>query len=350
MKAMCATAKFLDCGSCHGVLVSGLQKRNPPTTPPATRSLFDIVQWFTLCSCLVFLISCGDLGGTETGNPSDDLRTVTGTVPASTTTSLNKAMLSSGCSADAVQVEDSEETTTTALVESDCTFSVSVSVGTEYILSFLQEEATVGVLRPNAGSALLTLLAMRVSRGSGGIVLGQIAIANFVATPQNEPANQNDQDADGISDLLDDDDDGDGTLDVDEADCDLDGFFDDVDGDISSCSNNAATVRIRQVSPHSDRTFMRPARRVSSNRPIRIRAACDIDESSVSSATLQVTAENDTVQCALSFSSSGRRVECDHDDDPFMADTIYTATVDGLFCDTGERIESRSWSWKTRGN
>ena len=175
--------------------------------------------------CLIFLFglaacSGASTGGAEAGNPPS-ARALAGTLP----------LEESACQADGVVATDSSGETITADVASDCSFSIELTIGKAYVVSFIKSDSFVASMIFNNGPGTLPSSVLVVSSGEAAILLGNITITDGVATPENEPAEQNDQDEDGVDDFEDDDDDGDEVSDDEEEDCDLDGFTDGLDED-----------------------------------------------------------------------------------------------------------------------
>jgi hypothetical protein len=304
----------------------------------------------TMLGIAAYLTGCGsEAGGTEFGNPDQTVQVVTGEVDSSSSATVAKAAASAGgCVADTVVARNALDASTTAALEADCTFALSLKIDAAYRMIFLKNNALVGLMHFVNDSALLTDETFRVRKRDSAMALGRISFANTIGTPAVQPASLIDSDGDGLADADDTDDDGDAVSDSDEDDCDLDGFLDDDDSDSSTCTTALAAARIRRVTPHHDATFARIGRRVSLGADIKARVSCTLDATTVTIETFAVTAGNDTIDCTYAMSGSDQRIECDHDDDPFEADTIYTATLNGIRCADGTAVEARSWSWKTR--
>lgn len=175
-----------------------------------------------LCTFLIFITSCGGsvAGGTEFGNPT---RVVMGSFVAAET-----------CPADTAIATDSEAQTTTAAFAADCSFELNLAEDTAYTLSFYAGEDFVATLQVEDAAGKERSPVFIVSDQDSPLDLGDITISDDDAIPENEPAEQNDQDDDGITDFDDKDDDADGTPDTSETDCDNDGFSDDDDA-VDSC-------------------------------------------------------------------------------------------------------------------
>lgn len=303
---------------------------------------------------MTLVAGCGAGGGTEFGNPTEDgtTRVVSGEVESGSSANTAKGKNGGGgsCIADTVVAANAKDEETTATIDTDCSFSITLSIGKAYRLSIEKNDAVIGILHFQNYSSLFADVVMAVTSGSGAIALGRLTLSGRHALPAKEPATQTDQDGDGIADLDDDDDDNDGTDDIAEADCDLDGFHDDVDDTNDSCDSTAATARVLRVSPRHDGDFQFRARRVQADEPIRARVSCLLDADSVTATTFRVTASNDDMTCVFTVPIPGARIECDHDADPMLADTVYTATMEGVRCLNGETVQTRSWSWKTRAD
>lgn len=208
--------------------------------PLSLQFLEALERWrtfFVCCWAVVFiaagLAACGSgssMGGTEAGNPPDVTRPVVGQLTPS-----NSITESVPCPADTVVAVNSLEEATFADVEDDCSFSIDLTVDEAYIILFyLDDQLIAAMLFMNGGDAESSDV-MIVSQGDDPIDLGSIDLGDSTVTPENEPAEQNDQDGDGENDYVDEDDDNDDIPDSLEEDCDGDGFPDDYDEDTTLC-------------------------------------------------------------------------------------------------------------------
>lgn len=319
------------------------------------------IAW-SLC-LLVALLACGRVtslqGGTETGNPDTGERAVTGEVTSESADANSAAeptekavafgtadRLGGGCAADTVRVINSRGVSREVEIDADCGFTVSLPVRKAYLFRFLKNAVPVGSLFiprvSDAYSAYVAVVAASVSP----LALGRITIAQGLARAQYHPDAQNDLDGDGESDDTDDDDDGDGTSDDDEDDCDLDGIPGELDEATDSCDDAAATgtVPVLRVKPRNELLF----ERVSLHEAVGALVACEIDADSLTAATFRVDSDAGVaIACQLHIHESGSGVVCRHDSDPFAPDTVYTATLEGLECQNGNVVRTRSWSWRT---
>ncbi len=305
----------------------------------------------------IFLSGCGTGGGSEFGNPTDGTtRVVEGEVDSSGTSgSISKGVgrssgSSNACVATTIVAENAADEETSDLIDTDCNFAITLPISKAYRFS-LEDDAgnVIGTLRFQNNAQLFAEVAMVVTSGSEAISLGRITLSGKTGLPAKQPASQTDQDDDGVLDSDDDDDDNDGTDDTDEADCDLDGFHDDLDTDTDDCAASS-THHVLRVSPPHDALLQLRGRRVQTDEPIRARFSCPLDPDSVTSDTVQIIANNDVVTCVYSVPLLGRRVECEHEEDPMESDTVYTATIDGVRCLNGETVQARSWTWRTRAD
>lgn len=299
--------------------------------------------------CVVLLLwllaGCG-AGGTETGNPTG---TISGQIgAASADTSTDKAASDFGCGADEVRATDAANATTTTQVSDACAFQLTLVSDRGYMLSFWQRGTVRGVLRMNHNVSFADSPVLPFFAADRTVELGSIAIAAQRAVPAREPASQLDRDRDGLADFDDPDDDNDGIADEDERDCDLDGFHDDFDPDIAACTAETTTAQVRDVSPGHDAARNTEPHRVGLTRTIRARFSCAIDTATLTDTTFTVRADNDSISCTLAIAGSNHQVACVHATDPFLADTTYTATINGVRCADGSAIQARSWSWHTR--
>ncbi len=290
-------------------------------------------------------------GGSEFGNPT---RGLTGIVTSGAGGALTKALTSS-CPADSVIATNSTAETTSVAVNDDCSFDLSLETEMAYVLSFTQGSQFVATLIVDNNTGLLNTQTIYLAPGDTTVDLGTIVISNGQATPEHQPAEQNDRDGDGINDFDDDDDDDDGISDVDETDCDLDGFEDDDDSDNSTCgsgsgggssggSGGASDTSIIQVSPSDG------AEHVLLTEQISVRLNCPVDQSTVTNDTFNVSSETDTLLCDFNFSDSGQTIECRHDSQDFLSDTEYSVVIDGITCEDGTPIAARDWSWSTQSS
>jgi len=344
-----------------------ITRRNEHIDDPLKRAKSPGGSMKTLISRLIlgtatFLLIAG-CAGAPTGDPSGNAaiqptgatREVTGSVALSdnsASTSLikaaTKALTANGCMADTVMATDTKGGVSTAEVADDCSFSLTLSIGKSYVISFLMNDSFVATLIFNSGISGFATSGLPLSDGSGPLDLGSITINGSAATPELNPLEQCDQDGDGVDDLNDNDDNADGITDDEESDCDLDGIRDDVDDDTSTCSDNQDPnqVSVLAVKPYDDPDGVSP---VDLQREVKARIDCDIDPSSVTSTTFSIYSEDgsDTIDCTYSFATVGNRIECDHDDQDFLPDTVYMAVIDGVLCQDGRSVESLSWSWLT---
>lgn len=318
-----------------------------------------------LLSFSLLLSACGGSaqGGSEAGNPPDvSARSVEGTVPAASSSVSARAGIP--CAVDTVIATDSAAQTISADVESDCSFSLSLSVDKAYSIGFVLDDVFVAAMIFNNNDASLSSAVFVVSAGETAINLGLVTISGAVATAEMEPASQNDQDEDGVDDFDDDDDDDDGKADDDEEDCDLDGYKDDYDEDSSSCEDDSgddspddnggnddsgedtSAALVLEVDPRNDTDLS--SGDVDLEEEVEVRVSCEIDSATLGDETFQIVSElGVAIECQFDVSGSGAEISCEHEDDLFLPDTIYTATISGLQCADGRTIETASWSWVT---
>lgn len=141
-------------------------------------------------------------GGSEFGNPQ---RAVIGMV---TPTASND------CPIDEVIATDTSAQNINGTVSADCSISILLEVDNEYVISFLKNSVFVATLIVNDGISNTDQVYVGV--GASPINLGTVTFSGDVCHPENEPAEQNDRDSDGISDFKDSDDNNDGVDDGDE--------------------------------------------------------------------------------------------------------------------------------------
>ena len=301
-----------------------------------------MVVYCLFFASFLFLSACAENeGGSEFGNPS---RPVMGTVVEDAGASLKK-QTTGGCPADQVIATDSSAQTTLASIdETECSFDMELVVDRSYVISFVLGDEFVATLIVRKNSSSLRSNVVFIAQAALAMNLGNITIIDNEAFPENEPYSQNDQDEDGTDDFDDEDDDGDGILDDEEEDCDLDGFLDEDDEDDLDCDEDEGDEEdiaefIVEVSPFNEEEF------VDLDEEISVLFSCEVDEESVTEETFVVQSDDDALSCEFEFSDSGEVVTCEHDDQDFLPDTIYTATVDGVTCEDGTGIEADSWSW-----
>lgn len=304
-------------------------------------------------SALCLLAACGSGGGSEAGNPGDSvLRPIIGSVSSGGSGALNRSLgkstLGELCGADNVQAIDSTGSTSSSGLEDDCSFNLELAPGKSYLIGFIRDEQFIAsLIVQNAAGALESSIVF-LAAGADPVDLGEITIVGNRATPSAQPAQQNDRDGDGDDDFEDNDDDDDGVVDGDESDCDLDGFINDDDDDDSECesedeeSDNTAIVR--EVSPRNNEGIS-TGEPVGLDEDIEVRFGCNVDPASITAVTFAISADGDVVDCE--FEIDNDEVHCLHEDDPFLANTTYTATLDGVQCENSDPVTSTEWSWKT---
>jgi len=303
---------------------------------------------------MALILATGCSGGSGTSSGGSSTRAVTGNV-SNPGGNVNQALMAGlaavadDCSADTVMATDTSGNSTQASVSDDCSFSLTLDVGTSYVVSFLMEDEFVASLIFDTGNGDTTSV-ISVSDGSSAIGLGQITITGNVAEPASNPLSQCDEDDDGLDDYDDSDDDGDEVDDADEEDCDLDGYSDDDDSDDSDCEgdDNQSSGQIKDVKPRNDPHTDLGEDRVDLDKDIRARIHCTVDPSTVTAQTFMVESEDgEPLDCTFSFdeTSSGTRITCDHNG--FADDTVYTATLNGILCEDTTAVESGSWTWLT---
>lgn len=306
-------------------------------------------QLFLLIIGLSLIAGCGGgTSGTAADDTEGDSRTVTGSLASAGGAGLMKGLHADDCEADMIIATTTSGETSSADVEEDCSFSLSLSVGRSYVISLALDDDFIATLIFDSGIRGDTTSVLPLS--SGGILdLGIITIFGNVATAEHEPLDECDQDGDGEDDLEDEDDDDDGVEDEEEEDCDFDGSLDDYDEDDGECEEgeDENIAYILSVKPYDDPEGWDP---VDLEREVKARIDCEVDESTVTSETFYVVSEDGEhmVECNYEFSGSGSKIECDHDDfEDFLPDTYYSATIDGVMCLDGRAVETLSWIWLT---
>lgn len=304
-------------------------------------------QYILLIVFSLFLIHCGGsaIGGSEFGNPARGLK---GLVVSAATGSLalkQNAANSNSCPADMVILTDSLLNTVSLEINSDCSFDDSIDVNQAYDVSFYKNDVFVASLEVTNGSSTLTTSIIYIADGSSDVDLGTITISGDKAIPENEAATQSDRDNDGVDDFDDDDDNNDGVNDEDETDCDLDGFFDE-DDNSSECASDSnenssgTNSTVLEVAPRNNSVD------VNLDKEIEVRFGCDVKASSVTSSTLSITSNTETILC--SFELDGNELQCQHDDNLFVSGHLYSATINGIKCVDGTVINTVTWSWTAK--
>lgn len=302
----------------------------------------------------LIMVGCGGASsGTATSTTDSTTRALTGSVDGgSSSVSALMALANTSCLADTVIATDTTATTTTAEVAEDCSFSIDLATGKSYAISFLLDEEFVASLIFDSGISGFSGSSLPVSDGDGAIDLGTVTFSGFVALPEIEPLDQIDSDDDGVADSDDTDDDGDDVSDDEEEDCDLDGVSDDWDEseDAAACATDSGDVAIFEVKPRNDPNPEEGEDFVDLDKEVRARIGCLVDTSTVTDTTFQVSSDSDAITCTFEFSDEGddhRKIKCKHEDQDFQASTLYTITLDGIQCEDGRSVESRSWSFMT---
>ncbi|MBI2340562.1 MAG: Ig-like domain-containing protein [Deltaproteobacteria bacterium] len=301
------------------------------------------IEHFVFIAFCLFAACAENEGGSEFGNPS---RPVMGTVVDGGGGSDLKKQ-AGDCPADTVSAVDSRGNTASASVDSVCDFDLDLTPGKAYFLSFTLDGDFVAILVVQNSLATLESTVFYLADGADPVDLGEILIADGEGRPTNQPAGQSDRNGNGVNDFDDDDDDNDGHGDDDEEDCDLDGFLDDDDEDESDCDEeedengeSGGEGDILQVDPRSGET------NVGLSEEVEVRFDCDLDSSTVTALSFVVESSSDTIACEFEF--EGDELTCEHEDDDFEANTVYTVTLDGIECEGGTAVETRSWSFTTR--
>lgn len=307
------------------------------------------------------LVACGvenSLGGTEAGNPPIGSRTVSGQVSQSVS-NLGRSLLVqiASCPVDTVIAVDSLAQTTIAELDDSCSFSLSLTINKAYAISLVKDDVFVASLVFYNTSRSLESTVMVVGDGSLEISLGLITISGNKATPQNQPASQNDRDDDGSSDYDDEEDD---------LDCDLDDYPDgydedevcdddddnEEDGDDSSENTSGTSEEnafVLEVVPKNDSNLSDEQGLVSPDEDIEVRFSCTIDTDSVNAETFAISDDNGNVlMCEFEYSSSNTRIKCEHDG--MEVNTNYTATIDGILCADESFVRATTWNWRTEGD
>lgn len=130
----------------------------------------------------------------------------------------------------------------------------------------------------------------------------------------------------------------------------LDGYPDDYDDsdDADACASGGdSSAAVLEVDPENDTDLTDDDDLVSLDKEVKIRFSCSLNTSTVNASTVDIASDSHTVSCALSLSNNDTRITCDHDGDPFDANTVYTATLNGVECSNGDSIPTTTWSWKT---
>lgn len=305
------------------------------------------------CSVLCLLAACGSGGGTEAGNPGDTvLRPIVGSVSSGGSGALNNALgkstIGEACGADTVQAIDSAGSESSSNLEDDCSFNLELTPGKSYLIGFIRDEQFIASLIVQNAADVLESSIVFLAAGADPVDLGEVTIVGNRATPSTQPAQQNDRDGDGDNDFDDNDDDDDGVADDDESDCDLDGFTNEDDDDDAECEDESedgeSAAIVREVNPRNNEGIS-TGEPVGLDEDIEVRFGCNVDPASITAVTFAVSAAGDAVDCA--FEIDNDEVHCQHEDDPFVENTTYTATLDGVQCENGDPVTAIEWSWKT---
>ncbi len=293
--------------------------------------------------------SSGSIGGGSGGT------TVTGNVPATPAALVKNVTASANCVADTIIATDTTGASISADMEDDCSFSLTLSLDTSYILSLVLNGDFVATLIYDSGISGFTTSVLRIDGSSSLIDLGQLTISGNVATVGNNPMSETDQDDDGDSDFTDTDDDNDDISDANEPDCDLDGIINDYDEENDTCDNLSSdntVARVTEVKPRNDPHPESGEDLIDLDKEVKARISCEIDQSTVTADTFRVETEDmsSSIDCSYEFGDSGEtgnRVVCKHDSDPFLVDTTYVATIDGVRCLDGRSVTAGTWTWHT---
>ncbi|HBF12260.1 MAG TPA: hypothetical protein DDW49_02540 [Deltaproteobacteria bacterium] len=288
-------------------------------------------------------------GGAEAGNPPTGFRYVEGDVSDANVQAQGSALMKAAiedCFADQIIATNSQGTSTTATVDDNCGFTLTLAINKSYAVSLVSDGAFVATMIFTNNPNTLPTSIMVLSNGASAVNLGRIFInlSNNQASPEFEPSSQCDSDDDGEDDFDDEDDDNDGTSDDDEEDCDLDGYFDDHDDD-SECEDDEdeedASGDVLEVSPRDGED------NVDVDEKIVARFDCTLDELTVTNASFAVTDEADqAIDCDFDFEEDQTEVQCDYDGS-LTPLTVYTATINGILCEDGTPVENIEWSWTT---
>lgn len=307
-------------------------------------------------ACLMMaLASCGGTAGTVTSTGSaSSTRTISGEIPASTSAGLTRALSTGSCAADTIIATDTLGTAQSADVSSeDCSFTITLTTGKSYVIAFVLDDEFVATLTFDSGIAGFSSSVLPLSGGDSTVALGTITLSGKIALPEANPLDFVDSDDDGVNDSDDADDDADGTEDEAEDDCDLDGVIDDHDDD-SECEDDEAesdsnTAQVFKVRPanatESDENG------VDLDKKVKARIGCQVLEDSVNAESFSIISENGaSLSCEFKFSGSEHdftTIKCEHEDEDFLPDTSYTATIEGVLCEDGRSVENISWQWTT---
>ena len=308
----------------------------------------------------IFLTGC--LGSSSTDSSSQTVsessgqKTVTGTLTTDSDTSFLMASGSASCTSDIVIATDTSGDTVSSEVTADCSFSLTLNTGKNYVISFALNDEFVATLFFDSGVSGITTPTLPVDNDNGSIDLGSITITGDTATCENNPLEEVDTDGDGTDDYTDEDDDEDGTYDIAEDDCDLDGLLDDYDDEQNCGEEMDDFARVLDVRPnrHRHRHHLW-GDLVNLRKKVKARIACYVDPDNLDNENFRVESEfGDQIECDFRLRRYHRhdhrqsKVICRHELDPFESDTTYTATIDGLMCEDGRPVQEVSWSWHTK--
>lgn len=306
-------------------------------------------QWIKhmiMCTVTAGLFACSGSSSSTGGSSTTGARNLTGNASGSSTPALvnelNQTLSESGCLADTIIATTTTGTTSTATLDSNCDFNLELQTGQSYVISFVLDGQFVASLLFDTGISGFGDSVFSVDDSTGDINLGAITFSGNLASSEHNPLEYCDSDDDGIHDFDDDDDDGDDIYDYYESDCDLDGYIDDYDDD-SCSSSDSNLVRVKPSEDDDE---------VDLDKDVKVKTACVIDESTVTAESFAVVSEDESHVVACTYSihsdeSQGDTIKCEHDADPFLADTVYTVTLTGITCDDSSALGDGTWSFLT---
>lgn len=162
---------------------------------------------------LIGLIACASstgsdndlLGGSEAGNPPG-LRDITGVLTTDQSAFLrhNKVSYdttSTDCFADTVTAVDLDGVETSTLVDNDCSFIMELQTENSYSLIFYLSDVEIARLQVQNTQEAEASEFFYFDESEATMDLGFVKLVGSVVIPQYQPATQNDQDQDGVSDF-----------------------------------------------------------------------------------------------------------------------------------------------------
>ncbi len=311
------------------------------------------MQWqrnktWCIMSCALWLTACGSADQTASSvDPAVSSKTTTlsGSVGAGSATT--KSVSSSGtCEADSVVATDTNGQATQAAVQNNCGFTLTIQPTQSYVITLLLNGQFVATLQFDSGVAGFPTTLLTVRDGTTTIALGRIHINGSTGKSTTEPLSA------GASE-----DEGEELANGESPEC----HGGNTKAADCATANTEAHVLAVRPRPEAFCKFLEQAGvevrfcdRVPLKAPVTAWVNCRVDSDSINSTTFHVEANGKPISCDYRLvrwlrapRAKHHLVRCWHRADPFTADTIYTATLDGLRCQDGRTVAKRTWSWLT---